>query len=121
MPQKILIVDDEQDMLSILKRSLSRQGYTVHTAASGDEAWKIISETMYDLVISDLAMQPMGGLELLKQIRTIDSIMPVIIMTGVGSIQTAVEAIKLGAYHYITKPFKLNMDSCTGNWKPSIL
>ncbi len=106
MQQKILVVDDEQDMLSILKRSLSRQGHTVHTATSGDEAWKIISETMYDLVISDLAMQPMGGLELLKQIRTIDSIMPVIIMTGVGSIQTAVEAIKLGAYHYITKPFK---------------
>ncbi|WP_243545704.1 sigma-54-dependent transcriptional regulator [Pseudodesulfovibrio tunisiensis] len=106
MPQKILVVDDEQDMLAILKRSLSRQGHTVHTASSGDEAWKAISETMYDLVISDLAMQPMGGLELLKQIRTIDSILPVIIMTGVGSIQTAVEAIKLGAYHYITKPFK---------------
>ena len=56
MQQKILVVDDEQDMLSILKRSLSRQGHTVHTATSGDEAWKIISKTMYNLVISDLAM-----------------------------------------------------------------
>ena len=59
-----------------------------------------------DLIVSDLAMEPMGGLELLKQVRTIDSILPFIIMTGAGSIESAVDAIKLGAYHYITKPFK---------------
>nr|WP_321258394.1 sigma-54 dependent transcriptional regulator [uncultured Pseudodesulfovibrio sp.] len=106
MLHKILLVDDEQELLSILKRSLSRQGYTVHTATSGEEAWKALSETMYDLIVSDLAMEPMGGLELLKQVRTIDSILPFIIMTGAGSIETAVDAIKLGAYHYITKPFK---------------
>ncbi|BDQ37029.1 acetoacetate metabolism regulatory protein AtoC [Pseudodesulfovibrio nedwellii] len=106
MLHKILLVDDEQELLSILKRSLSRQGYVVHTASSGEEAWKALSETMYDLIVSDLAMEPMGGLELLKQVRTIDSILPFIIMTGAGSIETAVDAIKLGAYHYITKPFK---------------
>lgn len=106
MPKKILLVDDEPDLLSIIKRSLGRQGYTVHTASSGQEAWKALSETMYDLIITDLAMETMDGLELLKQIRTIDNILPVIIMTGAGSIETAVEAIKLGAYHYITKPFK---------------
>jgi len=106
MPEKILLVDDEQELLSILKRSLSRQGYVVHTASSGEEAWKALSETMYDLIISDLAMEPIDGLELLKRVRTIDSLLPFIIMTGAGSIETAVDSIKLGAYHYITKPFK---------------
>lgn len=105
MPEKILIVDDEQDLLDILKRSLGRQGYVVHTATSVQEAWSALSETMYDLVISDLAMEPAGGLELLKQVRGMDNLLPVIIMTGAGSIASAVEAIKLGAYHYITKPF----------------
>lgn len=105
MPEKILLVDDEQDMLAILKRFLSRQGHGVHTASSGEEAWKAISETMYDLLITDLAMEPMDGLELLKQVRTVDNLLPVIIMTGAGSIESAVEAIKFGAYHYITKPF----------------
>jgi DNA-binding NtrC family response regulator len=106
MPEKILLVDDEQDLLSVLKRSLGRQGYVVDTAPCGPDAWKALSETAYDLVVSDLAMEPMSGLELLKQIRSIDHIQPFIIMTGAGSIESAVEAIKLGAYHYITKPFK---------------
>ncbi|EGB14567.1 two component, sigma54 specific, transcriptional regulator, Fis family [Pseudodesulfovibrio mercurii] len=106
MPEKILLVDDEQELLAVLKRSLGRQGYVVDTASTGQEAWKALSETAYDLVVSDLAMEPMSGLELLKQIRTIDHIQPFIIMTGAGTIETAVEAIKLGAYHYITKPFK---------------
>jgi DNA-binding NtrC family response regulator len=106
MPEKILLVDDEHELLSALKRTMSRQGYVVHTASTGQDAWKAISETAYDLVISDLAMEPMNGLELLKQVRGIDHILPFIIMTGAGSIETAVRAIKLGAYHYITKPFK---------------
>lgn len=106
MPEKILLVDDEKDLLSILKRSLSRQGYTVHTASSGTDAWAALSETMYDLIISDLAMESMDGIELLKQVRSIDKGLPFIIMTGAGSIETAIEATKLGAYHYITKPFK---------------
>ncbi|MEZ7196308.1 sigma-54-dependent transcriptional regulator [Pseudodesulfovibrio karagichevae] len=106
MPEKILLVDDEHDLLNVLKRSLGRQGYVVDTASSGQEAWKALSETAYDLVVSDLAMESMTGLELLKQIRSIDHIQPFIIMTGAGTIETAVEAIKLGAYHYITKPFK---------------
>jgi DNA-binding NtrC family response regulator len=106
MPEKILLVDDEQDLLDVLKRSLGRQGYVVHTASTGQEGWKALSETAYDLVISDLAMESMTGIELLRQIRSIDHILPFIIMTGAGSIESAVEAIKLGAYHYITKPFK---------------
>nr|WP_321258382.1 sigma-54 dependent transcriptional regulator [uncultured Pseudodesulfovibrio sp.] len=105
MPDKILLVDDELDLLSTVSRALKRQGYTVHTAISGAEALEALSETIYDLVISDLAMEPIDGMELLKRIRSIDTLLPVIMMTGVGTIETAVESIKLGAYHYITKPF----------------
>ena len=106
MSEKILIVDDEPDMLGVLERFFSRQGYMVNTADCGEGGWKAISETMYDLVISDLAMKELGGFELLKRVRTIDTNLPFIIMTGAGSIESAVDAIKLGAYHYITKPFK---------------
>ncbi len=105
MADKILLVDDEPDLLSTVSRSLKREGYTVHTASSGKEALKALSETIYDLVISDLAMEPVDGMELLKHVRSIDTLLPMVMMTGVGTIETAVEAIKLGAYHYITKPF----------------
>ena len=106
MPEKILLIDDEPDLLGILDRFFTRQGYLVHTADCGEAGWKCIAETMYDLVISDLAMENLNGIELLNRIRTIDTNLPFIIMTGAGSIESAVDAIKLGAYHYITKPFK---------------
>jgi DNA-binding NtrC family response regulator len=105
MPEKILLIDDELDLLTTVSRSLKRQGYVVHTAASGEEGSRAFSETVYDLIISDLSMETMNGLELLKRVRAMDTLVPFIIMTGVGTIETAVEAIKLGAYHYITKPF----------------
>jgi DNA-binding NtrC family response regulator len=106
MPDKILLVDDEQDLLSILKKSLTRQGYAVQTAESGEEAWSALSEIMFDLVISDQAMKPVDGLELLQRIRSVDHHQPFIIMTGAGSIESAVEAMRMGAFNYITKPFK---------------
>ncbi|MBW2000550.1 MAG: sigma-54-dependent Fis family transcriptional regulator [Deltaproteobacteria bacterium] len=106
MPEKILIVDDEIEMLRVLSRLFSRKGYEVHTAQSGKEAWKAIEETMFDLIISDMAMEDISGLELLELVRSIDSSIPFIIITGVGTIETAVQAIKMGAFHYITKPFK---------------
>ncbi|MFV0436448.1 MAG: sigma-54-dependent transcriptional regulator [Desulfopila sp.] len=105
MPEKILFVDDEAELLMVLKRSFSRQGYTADTTQSGEEAWKVLSETMYDLIVCDLAMDGMSGLDLLKRVKSVDSNLPFIIMTGAGSIATAVEAIQFGAYHYITKPF----------------
>lgn len=105
MADKILLVDDEPDLLLTVSRSLKREGYRVHTASSGEGALKALSETIYDLVISDLAMAPIDGMELLRRVRSIDTLLPMIMMTGVATIETAVEAIKLGAYHYITKPF----------------
>lgn len=106
MQIRLLIVEDEQEMLMFLKRFFTRKGYTVTAVASGEEALSAFSETEYDLVISDLALEKMSGLDLLKQIRAVDNTLPFIIITGVGTIESAVEAIKIGAFHYVTKPFK---------------
>jgi DNA-binding NtrC family response regulator len=105
--EKILVVEDEPEMRQILERFFSRKGYEVHSAEGGEAAWRAIEETMFDLVISDLAMEDLNGMDLLERVRATDSTLPFIIITGVGTIESAVEAIKLGAFHYITKPFKL--------------
>lgn len=107
MNEKILIVDDEPDILQTLSRILKREGYDIYTAGSGKEALKALEETVFDLIISDMAMEEnFSGIELLKILRTMDSITPFIIITGVGTIESAVEAIQKGAFHYITKPIK---------------
>lgn len=106
MRYKILVVDDEQEWLDILHLLFTRKGWEVHTARSGEEAWNRMSESGYDLVICDLAMPDLTGIDLLKRVRTVDAVLPFVIMTGVASIQTAVEAVQQGAYSYITKPFK---------------
>ena len=107
MSEKILIVEDEAEMRQALFRFLTRLNYQVREAESGEQGWRAIEETMFDLVISDMAMGDLSGLELLERVRASDATLPFIIVTGVGTIETAVEAIKLGAFHYITKPFKL--------------
>jgi DNA-binding NtrC family response regulator len=106
MTWKILIADDEPDMLRALKRIFSRKGCTVVTAQCGEEALTHTEETMFDLIISDMAMEDLSGLELLKIVSASDATIPFIIITGVGTIESAVEAIRMGAFHYITKPFK---------------
>jgi len=107
LSEKILVVEDEIDMRQALSRFLTRQGYQVREADSGEQGWRAIEETMFDLVISDMAMEGLTGLGLLERVRATDATLPFIIITGVGTIESAVEAIKLGAFHYITKPFKL--------------
>lgn len=106
MASKILIVDDEREWLDILGLLFSRKGHEVSTAASGEAGWAAISETVFDLVICDLALPDISGIELLRRVRTGEKNLPFIIMTGVGSIETAVTAVQMGAYHYICKPFK---------------
>jgi DNA-binding NtrC family response regulator len=106
LPERILVVEDEAEMRNVLSKSLGRLGYRVHAVGTGEEAWKAIEETMFDLVISDMVLENMSGLELLERVRATDAMLPFIIVTGVGTIETAVQAIKLGAFHYITKPFK---------------
>ncbi|MBU0464641.1 MAG: sigma-54 dependent transcriptional regulator [Proteobacteria bacterium] len=106
MVEKILIVEDELEMLQFLERYYSRKAYKITAVDSTEKAWAALCETEYDLVISDMAFDGMSGIDLLKMIREVDKDLPFIIITGQGSIESAVEAIKIGAFHYVTKPFK---------------
>ena len=106
MQYRILVVDDEPEWLDILSLLFTRKGWDVQTALSGEAAWSAMGERSYDLVLCDLSMPDISGIELLKRVRAVDSVLPFVIMTGVGTIETAVQAVQLGAYSYITKPFK---------------
>ena len=106
MKPKILIIDDEPEFLHVLDNYFSFKNYHVQTAGSAEEGLRLIEQILFDAVVTDMAMPDgMSGLDLLRQIRQTDNIMPVIIMTGVGTIESAVEAIQIGAFHYVTKPF----------------
>ena len=106
MKRTILIVDDEQDMLQLLKRSLTPDlNCTVETTRSGASALKTLSEKPFDLVLADIKMPGMDGLELLALIKRAHPHQTVVMMTAYGSIDAAVEAVKSGAYDFITKPF----------------
>jgi len=103
---KILIVDDEQKMRHILQLMLEQNGYRTEQAANGQEALKLIQTYHYAMVITDMKMPVMGGMELLREIKKMDPDYPVIVLTAYGSIDSAVEAIREGALDYITKPFE---------------
>lgn len=102
----ILVVDDSKAICVVLKDFLEAEGYTVSLSLSAEEAILFIDQQNPDLVIMDVQMKGMGGLEALTAIKKKDAKIPVIIMTGYGTTQTAIEAMKNGAYDYITKPFK---------------
>ncbi|GIV41058.1 MAG: Fis family transcriptional regulator [Vicingaceae bacterium] len=101
---KILVVDDEQSIRSTLKEVLEYEGYVVEEAADGPEAKTKIEKESYDVVLCDIKMPKMDGLELLDIILEKDPDIPVIMISGHGTIETAVDAIKKGAYDYISKP-----------------
>lgn len=102
----ILIVDDEISVRQSLEKALKNAGYTTETAGSGNEAIERLAENNFDIVLSDLKMPNGDGLELLKNIKRHHSKIEVVLLTGYGTIETAVEAMKEGAYDFITKPFK---------------
>jgi DNA-binding NtrC family response regulator len=106
---KILVVDDEAPIRDVISKGLSQMGgYNVEVAQNGLEAIEKIEKDVFDLVLTDLKMPEMNGLELLKTIKGIRPEVMVILMTAYGSIETAVEAMKIGANDYITKPIDLN-------------
>lgn len=100
----ILIVDDEEMVREVLTRRLSQEGFDCCQAPNGQEALEVIRARPFDLVITDLKMPVMGGAELLEKIKVLCPDTEVIIMTAYGTIESAVESIKRGAYYYITKP-----------------
>ncbi len=104
-PYNVLVVDDERDICRALEFLLSREGYKVVTAYSGQDAVKKIEAEDFDLVISDLKMEGMNGLEVLEKALAINPHLIVIIMTAFASVESAVEAMKKGASDYLVKPF----------------
>ncbi len=104
---RILVVDDEQVIREILADFLSMEGFVVRTAADGSEALVELSRAHYDLVLSDLKMPNMGGIELLGAIQKHTPSVVTVIMTGFGTVETAIDAMKRGAYDYLLKPFKV--------------
>lgn len=102
---RILVVDDKEMMRDSVATTLARKGHTVLTAPSGKAALQKLAERTVDCIITDLQMPEMDGVNLLTEIRKLDDALPVVLMTAYGTIETAVNAMKLGAWDYITKPF----------------
>jgi DNA-binding NtrC family response regulator len=105
---KILIVDDDKNLLSVLKTVLIEEEHEVTTSSDGRNAIALCRQKRFDLIITDLMMPGTNGLEVLREARKIDPDTLVILITGFASLETAVQAIREGAYDYITKPFKLD-------------
>jgi len=105
---KILVVDDEKLTLKNLKHVLTKEGYEVKAVDNGASALQLINDEEFDLVITDLKMESVSGLDILEKCKELHPDTEVIVITAYGSIDTAIQAMKLGAYHYITKPFRLD-------------
>src|SRR5215470_6861675 len=107
-PAKILVVDDEKAILLLLKEALTQWGYQVSTASSAVEALEMLKNGLFDALISDIRMPDMSGLDLLREIRKQDETIEVVMMTGYPTIASAVQALKEGAYDYLSKPLILD-------------
>jgi two-component system, NtrC family, response regulator AtoC len=105
--ENILLVDDEPDMRDALTAALRREGFCISTAANGVEALEKVPGQSFDLIITDVRMPRMGGLALLQELKRTSAAIPVVMMTGYGRIEDAVEAMKAGAFDYLLKPFSL--------------
>jgi putative two-component system response regulator len=108
MEEQILIVDDEENICNILARRLTREGYLCVTANNGREALNYFYKNTFSLIISDIKMPEMDGVELLKKVKSVDPNMMVIMVTAYPEIDMAVEAMRLGAYDFIIKPADLD-------------
>src|SRR5438477_13079926 len=104
---KLLLIDDEADVQYSFRRNFGAPEFEVSTAASGEEGLKMLPRLKPDLVIMDVRMGGINGLETLRRLRQSDAKLPVIMMTAYGTSQTAIEAMKLGAYDYLLKPFEV--------------
>lgn len=107
MPEQlgVLVVDNERNLLAVFRDVLEEEGYRVETAESGTEALRKFRDTPFEIVVTDLRMPGMDGLDLLRQIKSDTPDTCVMVMTAFGTVETAVEAMRVGAYDYIVKPF----------------
>lgn len=105
---RILAIDDEKNIRHLMRNELSLEGFDVTTAKSGEEGLRLLKDKHFDLVLLDIRLPKMDGIEVLRSLKQKSPHTEVIMITGYGDIQTAVESMKLGARDYITKPFKLS-------------
>src|SRR5438132_7290936 len=103
----VLIVEDEPKMLRLLELNLADEGYTTRSAASAEAALSLLRQESVDLVLTDLRLPGMDGLEFLQAAKRVNAALPVVVMTAYGTVETAVEAMKAGASDYVLKPFSL--------------
>jgi len=108
MASKILLVDDEKDLLEWLSVVLTKEGYEVSCASSGKDALCLFKQQIFNMVITDIRMSPVNGIELLKQLKNLNPEIIVLMITAFASVETAVKALRHGAYDYLLKPFKLD-------------
>ncbi len=105
---RLLIVDDETDLLHLLVKRLRRKGYEVHSAETAEAALEILKQNFFDIAIYDIRLPNMDGIELLKETKKIEPETEVLMLTGHGTIETAIDAMKFGAFDYLTKPYNLS-------------
>src|SRR5687768_2414508 len=105
---RVLVVDDHVEMARLLADQLGDHGYQVKISSRGDEAVRLLAAEAFELVITDLRVEGTDGFEVLAAAKAADPELPVLIMTAFGGVEGAVEAMKRGAHHYFTKPFRLD-------------
>lgn len=106
--ERILVVDDEVETCNVLKDFLVLKGYEAHVALNGEDAIKMVKEVRPHIVLLDMMMPGMGGIETLKEIKKVDSRVGVVMITAVADEEIAKRTLELGAYDYITKPMDLD-------------
>jgi DNA-binding NtrC family response regulator len=113
---RILIVDDELNILDTISNLLESEGHETVTVLGGQQAVDLIENDTFDLMISDIMMKPINGMELLRLAHDVRPDMAVIMLTAYGQVDTAVEAMELGAFEYVAKPFKIDklLDAVAG-------
>jgi len=106
-PVRVLVVDDEESVRFFLTRGLSREGYAVEEAADGAAAIERLSSVPFDVVLTDLVMPRVSGLDVLAAVHELDREAVVVLMTAHGTVENAIDALRRGAFDYLTKPFEL--------------
>jgi len=105
---RILVVDDEKIICELIERTLKRNNYDIEIARNGKTAIEKTKESVFDILITDVRMPKINGMEVLREIKKVNPFIEVIVITGYPTVELAVEAIKIGAYDFITKPFDIN-------------
>jgi DNA-binding NtrC family response regulator len=104
----VLVVDDEEPFRRLLKKELTRKGYAVEVAPDGSEALRLLRDRSFDVILLDVVMPGVDGISLMKKLKEDSGSPSIIVLTGKATVETAVEAMKNGAFDYLTKPYKLD-------------